>query len=50
MCGSYKLASLIHEPLLNPAPGEDEIFAENVTYADPSVCFYLSNSINVCLM
>jgi len=36
-----------HKLPLNCAAGEDGIFAELTTYADPSACFYLSNLFKV---
>jgi len=50
MCGIYKLASLIYKFLLNHDAGKNGIFAEYITYTNPSTCFYLSSLFNVCLM
>jgi len=45
MCNSGKLKFLVHYFLLNCAD-KVEIFAEDITYADPSVCFDLNNLFN----
>jgi len=50
MCDSYKLALLIHKLIQNRAAGENDIFifAERITYADPRMCFCLSN-LPICV-
>jgi len=45
--GNDKLGSPSHKLSPIRAAGEDEIFAEHIAYADPSMCFYHSNLFNV---
>ena len=49
-CNNYKNKSLTHNLPLNRSGGKDGIFAEHISYAELSLCNYLSSLFNVYLV